>query len=229
MGALYAFSTAPLGAPSPFSSLSKFARRWPRGLAQARIGRLYPSLLLLIDQRGPRRSSGELRPAPISHIESGTVRTPSRAATHRLAPWTKLLPAQIKVRIVIESLFSLCVLRSTSSDNELRACGSVSAHRNTEPAADHGSPWSDPLCFTITSAESFLVSAAPSISISTVHWRIGPCWHRIGARWRPSPQGHLGAAVIWVGSVRQCRQPLIWRPTAEIISWVTFRSGQSGA
>ena len=150
---------------------------------------------------------GELRPAPISHIESGAVRTPSRAATHRLAPWTKLLPTQIKVRIVIESLFSLCVLRSTSSDNELRACGSVSAHRNTEPAADHGSPWSDPLCFTITGAESFLVSAAPSISISTrprhIDPRIAP---GLGAHRRPPPRWSPGRrSLLAIGGRRRCQ------------------------
>ena len=110
---------------------------------------------------------GELRPAPISHIESGAVRTPSRAATHRLAPWTKLLPTQIKVRIVIESLFSLCVLRSTSSDNELRARGSVIAHWNTEPAADRGSPWSDP-------SASPLPVQNPSLCPPHLQFRLAP-------------------------------------------------------
>jgi hypothetical protein len=95
------------------------------------------------------------------------VRTPSRAATHRLALWTKLLPAPIKVRIVIESLFFLCVLRSTSSDNEWRARGSVIAHWNTEPATDRGSPWSDP-------SASPLPVQNPSLCPPHLQFRLAP-------------------------------------------------------
>ena len=118
------------------------------------------------------------------------------AMAGRFLLWTKLLPAPIKVRIVIESLFFLCVLRSTSSDNELRARGSVIAHWNTEPAADRGSPWSDP-------SASPLPVQNPSLCPPHLQFRLAPVrdtlirvlrrdWVLTGVLRRG---GHLGAAL----------------------------------
>jgi hypothetical protein len=142
----------------------------------------------------PRRSSGELRPAPISRIGSrrGANFLPRRHASPRSVD---KVSARANQGVDHHRVFvSLYALRSASRMNELRALGLAIAHRSTDSAAGHDSPWSDP------NASSFPVRipslSSPGPLLHFAHCGLGPraCPHSFVVLWRALRWGKHGAA-----------------------------------